>query len=291
VFGGGGLTNEKAYTLGKLARIVLRTPFIDYNGRFCMSSAAAAANRTLGVDRGLTFPLADLAGADAVLVVGSNPAATMPPLVQHLAGVRAREGLVVVDPRASATARLTDDGGGIHLAPVPGTDLVVLLALTHVLVDEGLVDEHYVATRTTGWDAVRASVSRWWPERAEAVCGIPADVLRSTARRLASAAPVHGGRGAYVLTGRGIEHKMTVVSTGVREIVHPGPGFIRRALLFRNTRYQPDRFRLDRAIAQTENLSSSPVLVPTKSSVSVTRAIASTALTARCRKRGTRPNA
>ena len=59
------------------------------------------------------------------------------------------------------------------------------------------------ATAPTGWDAVRASVSRWWPERAETVCGIPADVLRATARRLAAAAPVHGGRGAYVLTGRG----------------------------------------------------------------------------------------
>ncbi len=205
VFGGGGLTNEKAYTLGKFARVVLRTPFIDYNGRFCMSSAAAAANRTLGVDRGLTFPLADLGGADAVLVVGSNPAATMPPLVQHLAGTRSRGGLLVVDPRASATARLTDDGAGMHLAPVPGTDLVVLLALTHVLVDEGLVDDEYLAARAGGWDAVRASVTRWWPERAEAVCGVPADTLRAAARRLAAAAPVHGGRGAYVLTGRGLE--------------------------------------------------------------------------------------
>ena len=118
VFGGGGLTNEKAYTLGKFARVVLGTPFIDYNGRFCMSSAAAGANRTLGVDRGLTFPLADLGGADAVLVVGSNPAATMPPLVQHLAGARAHGGLVVVDPRRSATAAATEDGGGI--APRPG---------------------------------------------------------------------------------------------------------------------------------------------------------------------------
>ncbi len=205
VFGGGGLTNEKAYALGKFARVVLRTPFIDYNGRFCMSSAAAGANRTLGVDRGLAFPLADLGGADVVLVVGSNPAATMPPLVQHLAGARSRGGLVLVDPRRSATARLTDDGAGVHLAPVPGTDLVVLLALTHVLVDEGLSDEAYLAARTTGWDAVRASVARWWPERAESVCGVPADTLRRVARLLAAAAPVHGGRGAYVLTGRGME--------------------------------------------------------------------------------------
>lgn len=205
VFGGGGLTNEKAYALGKFARVVLRTPFIDYNGRFCMSSAAAGANRTLGVDRGLPFPLADLGGADAVLVIGSNPAATMPPLVQHLAGARSRGGLVVVDPRRSATAALSEDGAGIHLAPVPGTDLVVLLALTHVLVDEGLCDEAYLAERVAGWDAVLASVARWWPERAEAVCGVPADTLRRVARLLAAAAPVHGGRGAYVLTGRGME--------------------------------------------------------------------------------------
>src|SRR5690606_6183956 len=63
VFGGGGLTNEKAYALGKFARTVLRTPNIDYNGRFCMASAAAGMNRAFGVDRGLPFPLADLGGA------------------------------------------------------------------------------------------------------------------------------------------------------------------------------------------------------------------------------------
>ncbi|NHA69017.1 molybdopterin oxidoreductase family protein [Phycicoccus sp. CMS6Z-2] len=205
VFGGGGLTNEKAYTLGKFARVVLRTPYIDYNGRFCMSSAAAAANRTLGVDRGLAFPLADLGGAGAVLLVGSNPAETMPPLVQHLAGARSRGGLLVVDPRRSATAGLTADGAGLHLAPVPGTDLVVLLALLHVLVDEGLTDTAYLAERASGWDEVRASVSRWWPERAEQVCGVPAPALRRTARLLAAAAPAHGGPGAYVLTGRGME--------------------------------------------------------------------------------------
>src|SRR5215208_6216576 len=64
VFGGGGLTNEKAYALGKFARVALRTPSIDYNGRFCMSSAAVAAQRAFGLDRGLPFPLADVATTD-----------------------------------------------------------------------------------------------------------------------------------------------------------------------------------------------------------------------------------
>ncbi len=205
VFGGGGLTNEKAYALGKFARTVLRTPFIDYNGRFCMSSAAAASMRAFGMDRGLGFPVSDLGTADAVFVVGSNLAATMPPLVQHLTPVRGRGGLIVMDPRVTATAALTAGNQGVHLAPLPGTDMVVLLALTHVVLAEGLADEDYLRERTIGLEQVRRSVTAWWPERAEVVCGIAAHDLRHTARLLAAASPARGGRGAYVLTGRGVE--------------------------------------------------------------------------------------
>ncbi|SDS90056.1 assimilatory nitrate reductase (NADH) alpha subunit apoprotein [Paraoerskovia marina] len=213
VFGGGGLTNEKAYTLGKFARTVLRTPNIDYNGRFCMASAAAGMNRAFGVDRGLPFPLTDLGGAQAVLLLGSNLAETMPPSVRHLAGARAAGGLVVVDPRRSTTAQLADGGQGVHLAPVPGTDLAVLLGLLHVVLAEGLADTEYLETRTTGAEAVRRSVAAWWPERAAAVCGVPADDLRRTARLLAAASGRHGGAGAYILTGRGVEQSTQGTAT------------------------------------------------------------------------------
>src|SRR5687767_9324055 len=84
VFGGGGLTNEKAYQLGKFARVALGTSQIDYNGRWCMSSAAAAGLRAFGLDRGLPFPLADIERADVVVLVGSNLAETMPPAARHL---------------------------------------------------------------------------------------------------------------------------------------------------------------------------------------------------------------
>jgi len=215
VFGGGGLTNEKAYALGKFARVVLRTPFIDYNGRFCMASAAAGANRAFGVDRGLPFPLTDLAAARAVVLLGSNLAETMPPSTQHLAGVRAQGGLVVVDPRRSATAALTADGGGIHLQPVPGTDLAVLLTLLHVVLAEGLADEAYLAARTTGAAEVRRSVAAWWPERGERVTGVPAADLRRTARMLAARADLarREGGGVYVLTGRGAEQSTQGTAT------------------------------------------------------------------------------
>ena len=213
VFGGGGLTNEKAYQLGKFARVALGTANIDYNGRFCMSSAAAAANRALGVDRGLPFPLTDLAQADAVLLLGSNLAETMPPSVAHLSDVRHRGGLVVVDPRRSATADLALDDQGLHLQPVPGTDLVVLQALVHVLLTEHLADTAYLDERTEGLEELRRHSALWWPERAEQVCGVPADRLRSAARLLAAASPSQGGRGAFVLTGRGVEQSRQGTAT------------------------------------------------------------------------------
>jgi assimilatory nitrate reductase catalytic subunit len=213
VFGGGGLTNEKAYQLGKFARVALRTRHIDYNGRFCMSSAAAAGNRAFGLDRGLPFPLEDLGGAGAVLLLGSNVADTMPPFVQHLAGVRDRGGLVVVDPRRSATATLTGDGAGRHLQPLPGTDQVLLLGLLHVLVADDLTDRDYLDTRTEGWEAVRRGVAEWWPGRVADVTGVPESHLRDAARILAGAAPAHGGPGAYVLTGRGVEQHVDGTDT------------------------------------------------------------------------------
>ncbi len=205
VFGGGGLTNEKAYALGKFARVALKTANVDYNGRFCMSSAAAATNRAFGIDRGLPFPLADVAGAGAVLLVGSNIAETMPPAVSHLAGVRDSGGLLVVDPRRTATATLTEDGAGIHLQATPGTDLALVLALAHVVLQEGLADTAYLTERTDDPDTLFRSTAAWWPERAERVTGVPATTIRRAARALAAAAPVHGGAGAFILTGRGAE--------------------------------------------------------------------------------------
>src|SRR5512140_2609371 len=109
VYGSGALTNEKAYLLGKFARVALRTSAIDYNGRFCMSSAAAASLRAFGLDRGLPFPLEDLAQAEVILVAGGNVVETLPPIVRYLDAQRSAGGkLIVVDPRRTATAERAD---------------------------------------------------------------------------------------------------------------------------------------------------------------------------------------
>lgn len=215
VFGGGGLTNEKAYQLGKFARLALGTSRIDYNGRFCMSSAAAAGMRAFGLDRGLPFPLEALDSASTILMLGSNVAETMPPFVQHLQGVRAAGGLIVVDPRRSATAAFTADGGGLHLQPLPGTDLALLLGLAHVVIHEGLVDAGYVQERTTGYDALVRSVNAFWPERVQSLTGVPAELIRETARRLADGARKGG---SYILTGRGVEQHVDGTDTATAAI-------------------------------------------------------------------------
>ncbi|HEX2248341.1 MAG TPA: molybdopterin oxidoreductase family protein, partial [Arthrobacter sp.] len=217
VFGSGGLTNEKAYQLGKFARLAVGTSRIDYNGRFCMSSAAAAGNRAFGVDRGLPFPLADLDQAHTVLLLGSNVAETMPPFVQHLQGARTAGGLIVVDPRRTATAALTEAGAGMHLQPTPGTDLALLLGIAHVVVHEGLVDESFIRERTTGFEALLRSLNPWWPARVQSVTGVPAELIRETAHRLASGARLgaagQAAGGTYILTGRGIEQHVDGTDT------------------------------------------------------------------------------
>lgn len=198
VFGGGGLTNEKAYQLGKFARVALRTSAIDYNGRFCMSSAAIASQRAFGLDRGMPFPLADIAETDAILLVGSNLAETMPPAMAYLDEQRAGGGtLVVIDPRATVTARQAD----LHLQPTPGTDLALANALLHIAVKDGFVDEAFVRERTTGFSLVEQRVGAYWPDRVERMTGVAVDAMRRAVRLLGQAPT------AMVLTGRGPEQQ------------------------------------------------------------------------------------
>ncbi|MER7492247.1 molybdopterin oxidoreductase family protein [Streptomyces pharetrae] len=198
VFGGGGLTNEKAYTLGKFARVALGTSQIDYNGRFCMSSAAAAGTKAFGLDRGLPFPLEDIPRSGCVILVGSNLAETMPPSLRFLTELKENGGtLIVVDPRRTKTAEQAD----LHLAPRPGTDLALALGLLHLVVAEGRTDEAYIAERTTGWEDARAAAMAHWPEYVERITGVSVPQLREAVRMFCEPET------AMVLTARGPEQQ------------------------------------------------------------------------------------
>jgi assimilatory nitrate reductase catalytic subunit len=197
-FGSGALTNEKAYLLGKFVRVVLRSPNIDYNGRYCMASAAAGQNRAFGVDRGLPFPVADIAEANVLLLWGSNCADTMPPIMQWVLAQRARGGsLVVVDPRRTETAR----GATMHLQLTPGTDLALVNGMLHLAICEKLVDLDYLARRTEGFDDVRRSVLGAHPAYVERLTGVSIDDQLKAVRMLA------GAKKSMALSGRGAEQQ------------------------------------------------------------------------------------
>lgn len=225
VFGGGGLTNEKAYLLGKFARVALGSRSIDYNGRFCMSSAATAGNRAFGLDRGLPFPLDDIARADVVLLVGANPAETMPPMMRVFDALRRRGGrLIVVDPRQTATARAAD----LHLAPAPGTDLALANGILHLLVRGRRIDRPYITERTTGFGGVLRTVAGYWPDRVERITGVPEDAVAEAARLLGDAPT------SIVLTARGAEQHATGTETvlgfinialALGQVGRPGGGY------------------------------------------------------------------
>ena len=198
VFGGGSRTNEKSYLLGKFARVALGTANIDYNGRFCMSSAAAASIKAFGIDRGLPFPVEDIAGSEAILLVGSNASETMPPIMQYFDTQRANGGrLIVADPRLTTTAQRAD----LHLRLTPGTDAALANGIMHILVRDGLIDTGYIEAHTEGFASVRAMVSTYWPERVERITGV------SEANLIQAACMLGEARTAIVLTARGAEQQ------------------------------------------------------------------------------------
>lgn len=225
VFGSGGLTNEKAYALGKFARVVLGTPHIDYNGRYCMSSAAAAQNRAFGLDRGLPFPVSDIATTDCILSWGSNWVETMPPIRQWFELQRERGGrLIVVDPRRTETAQLAD----LYVSLVPGTDLAVANGLLYLTIEQNLIDQDYITRRTTGFDEVRRSIQWYTPDRVERISGVSERTLRTIVSWMTSSPR------SLLLSGRGAEQQSKGVDTvhafinlmlAIGKVGTPGAGY------------------------------------------------------------------
>ncbi|HUF98297.1 MAG TPA: molybdopterin oxidoreductase family protein [Ilumatobacter sp.] len=181
VLSGGSLTNEKAYLMGKFARLALRTRHIDYNGRFCMVSAGAAHTRAFGLDRAMT-PLAELERADVIVTVGANLSDAYPVMLPTtIAKARARGArVVVIDPRFG---RWVDDRD-MALAIRPGTDAALFLGLLAEIDRQGLTDRTFVSERSNGFDEAIAAASVWTPEAVEEITDIPADTVRELATLL-----------------------------------------------------------------------------------------------------------
>ena len=162
VYGGASLTTEKAYLMGKFARVGLGTRHIDYNGRLCMVSAGTAYKAALGVDRAPN-PWNDISEArspDGDRRQHRRMRADYYRL--HLARTRQRR---KTHRRRSA---FHSDRAERRSVPAgrPGTDLALLMAMLHVIIRDGLTDQAFIEAHTTGFEKTAESVESWNPRRA-----------------------------------------------------------------------------------------------------------------------------
>lgn len=198
MYGGASLTTEKAYLLGKFARVALGTRHIDYNGRLCMVSAGTAYKLAFGVDRSPN-PWSDIAKAQVVLVAGANIGECAPITTDYIWRCRDAGGrLIVVDPRMTPISRNAD----LYLPLRPGTDVVLSMGLLHIILREGLENRAFIAAHTTGFEAVAESVQPWDPQRVAEITGVPPEAIEKAARWYGQA------ERAVTLHARGVEHQV-----------------------------------------------------------------------------------
>jgi assimilatory nitrate reductase catalytic subunit len=209
VYGGGSLTNEVCYLLGKFTRVALRSKFIDYNGRYCMSSAAAASNKAFGVDRGMSMPLSEIPHAQYIILAGTNVAECQPTMMPYLMEAKKNKATIVtIDPRQTMTSKIAD----IHVRLQPGFDSVFVNGLLHVILYENLADDTFIQTMTTGIDELKKTVEPYTPEYVERLTGVMGAVTRTIARGFARVAS------GIVLTARGLEQQINGVENTLNYI-------------------------------------------------------------------------
>jgi assimilatory nitrate reductase catalytic subunit len=224
LLGGASMTTEKTYLAGKFARVALRTRHIDYNGRLCMVSAAAANKKAFGIDRAGN-PWADMLEIDVIMVAGSNMAECFPVAMQYVWAARDRGArLVVVDPRETPMARTADE----HVPLRPGTDAAFFNGMLHVLVRDDLIDHDFIAEHTVGFDEVRAAVAGDDPGRVGEICGLGPEQIERVAHlwgRAERCWAAHGrGLEQHV---QGVENVLAVIniSLATGQIGRPGAGY------------------------------------------------------------------
>ena len=184
-------TNEEVYVVQKMVRAAFGTNNVDTCARVCHSPTGYGLKQTFGTSAG-TQDFASVAHADMVMVIGANPTDAHPVFASRMKR-RLREGadLIVIDPRSIDLVRSPHIHAEHHLQLMPGTNVAVLNAISHVVATEGLIDEAFVAERCNAasfraWvDFIRLPENS--PEQLAAVTGVDAESLRAAARAYATA--------------------------------------------------------------------------------------------------------
>jgi formate dehydrogenase major subunit len=193
-FGSAKGTNEEAYLFQKLVRTGFGSNNVDHCTRLCHASSVAALME--GINSGaVSNQVRDVAKAEVIFLIGANPTSNHPVAATWMKNaVKAGTKLILADPRRSDLARHAT----YYLQFNPDTDVALLNAMLHVIVEEGLVDEAFIRDRTSGYEALAENVKRFSPEAMAPICGIDARTIREVARLYATS------KGSMIMWGMGI---------------------------------------------------------------------------------------
>jgi formate dehydrogenase major subunit len=193
-FGSAKGSNEEAYLFQKLVRTGFGTNNVDHCTRLCHASSVAALLEGVG-SGAVSNQVSDVMQAEVVFLIGANPTSNHPVAATWMKNaVEAGVKLVYADPRRGELARHATH----FLQFKPDTDVAMLNAMIHTIIEEGLVNESFVKDRTSGYEALKENAKNFSPEKMAPICGIPAEKLREVARLFATS------KGSMILWGMGI---------------------------------------------------------------------------------------
>jgi formate dehydrogenase major subunit len=193
-FGSAKGTNEEAYLFQKLVRTGFGSNNVDHCTRLCHASSVAALVE--GINSGaVSNQVRDVAKAEVIFLIGANPTVNHPVAATWMKNAaKAGTKLIVADPRKGDLARHATH----YLQFNPDTDVALLNAMLHVIVEEGLVNEAFVRDRTSGYEALAENVKKFSPEAMAPICGIAAPTIREVARLYATS------KASIIMWGMGI---------------------------------------------------------------------------------------
>src|SRR5580692_5947554 len=193
-FGSAKGSNEEAYLFQKLVRTGFGSNNVDHCTRLCHASSVAALLEGIG-SGAVSNPVMDVTKAGVVILIGANPTVNHPVAATFLKNaMRKGTKLIVMDPRRSELARTAYR----YLQFKPDTDVALLNAMMHVIIEENLVDPKFIADRTLGYEELVKNVAGYSPDLMAPICGVPAETIREVARLYATSS------GSMILWGMGI---------------------------------------------------------------------------------------
>ncbi len=193
-FGSAKCSNEEAYLFQKLIRTAFGHNNVDHCTRLCHASSVAALMENVG-SGAVTATFNEIENAEVAIVIGANPTENHPVAATYFKQFAKRGGkLIVMDPRGQGLKR-----HATHMLQFrPGTDVAMLNAIMHVIVEEKLYDRNYVEGFTEGFFQLRDHLKAFPPEKMAEVCGIEAETLRTVAREFA------GAKAGMIFWGMGV---------------------------------------------------------------------------------------